>query len=76
MFSWQFPEGTKVEFFGGRRGVSSAVVKAGWFCPLLHVASIERSIEFYKLLGFEVIDTDGCQPHLNAWLKRIDRCES
>ena len=30
--------------------------------PLLHVAEIERSIRFYQLLGFVVIDTDRCTP--------------
>jgi hypothetical protein len=40
--------------------------------PLLHVAEIERSIRFYELLGFVVIDTDRCTPlgwarlHCNA----------
>jgi hypothetical protein len=29
---------------------------------MLHVASVERSIEFYKLLGFRLIDTEGCGP--------------
>lgn len=37
-------------------------VKAGWSTPLLHVRSIERSIPFYERLGFEVIDTDRCDP--------------
>lgn len=36
--------------------------RAGWFTPLLHVASIERSIAFYERLGFEVVDTDRCEP--------------
>ena len=30
--------------------------------PLLFVAEIERSIAFYELLGFRLIDDDGCQP--------------
>src|SRR4051812_27524640 len=46
----------------------SDVAKAGWFTPLLHVKSIERSLEFYKLLGFEVIDTDRCQPQV-GWAR-------
>ena len=33
--------------------------KAGWFTPMLLAASIERSIEFYRKLGFELIDTEG-----------------
>ena len=36
--------------------------KAGYFTPMLHVAEIERSIRFYELLGFELIDTDRCTP--------------
>lgn len=36
--------------------------KAGYSTPMLHVASIERSIHFYELLGFATIDTDGCDP--------------
>jgi catechol 2,3-dioxygenase-like lactoylglutathione lyase family enzyme len=38
------------------------MLKAGWFTPMLHVGSIERSIEFYERLGFELIDTDHCVP--------------
>jgi catechol 2,3-dioxygenase-like lactoylglutathione lyase family enzyme len=37
-------------------------VKAGWSTPMLHVNSIEESIKFYERLGFEVIDTDRCEP--------------
>jgi catechol 2,3-dioxygenase-like lactoylglutathione lyase family enzyme len=37
-------------------------VKACYSTPLLHVAEIERSLKFYALLGFETVDTDGCQP--------------
>ena len=33
--------------------------KAGWSTPMLHVASVERSLRFYELLGFETIDTEG-----------------
>jgi len=36
--------------------------KAGWWTPMLHVKSIERSIPFYEQLGFELIDTDRCEP--------------
>ncbi len=36
--------------------------RAGWVTPLLHVADVERSIAFYTLLGFEVVDTDRCEP--------------
>ena len=37
--------------------------KAGWSAPMLHVAEVERSIRFYRLLGFELVDVeaeDGC----------------
>ena len=37
-------------------------VKAGYSTPMLRVAEIERSIRFYELLGFSVIDTEGCGP--------------
>ena len=37
-------------------------VKAGWCTPLLHVADVRRSIQFYEMLGFELIDDDGCDP--------------
>jgi len=37
-------------------------IKAGYSTPILHVADIERSICFYELLGFELIDTDDCKP--------------
>lgn len=33
--------------------------KAGWCTPMLHVAEVERSIRFYRLLGFELVDVDG-----------------
>ncbi len=33
--------------------------KAGWSTPMLHVSDISRSIRFYELLGFELIDTEG-----------------
>jgi catechol 2,3-dioxygenase-like lactoylglutathione lyase family enzyme len=35
---------------------------AGWCTPLLHVADVRRSIQFYEMLGFELIDDDGCEP--------------
>jgi len=37
-------------------------VKAGYSTPILHVAEIEKSIQFYEWLGFDTIDTDGCVP--------------
>jgi catechol 2,3-dioxygenase-like lactoylglutathione lyase family enzyme len=33
--------------------------KAGYVTPMLHVADIARSLRFYQLLGFEVIDVAG-----------------
>src|SRR5262245_16465243 len=33
--------------------------KAGWSTPMLHVADVERSIRFYKLLGFTLVDVEG-----------------
>lgn len=36
--------------------------RAGWYTPMLGVREIERSIPFYELLGFELIDTDRCEP--------------
>ena len=29
---------------------------------MLHVADVERSIQFYELLGFTTVDTDRCTP--------------
>jgi catechol 2,3-dioxygenase-like lactoylglutathione lyase family enzyme len=33
--------------------------KAGWCTPMLHVAEVERSIRFYRQLGFELVDVEG-----------------
>jgi catechol 2,3-dioxygenase-like lactoylglutathione lyase family enzyme len=33
--------------------------KAGYSTPILHAADISRSMQFYRLLGFETVDTDG-----------------
>jgi catechol 2,3-dioxygenase-like lactoylglutathione lyase family enzyme len=33
--------------------------KAGYSTPMLHVADVARSIRFYQLLGFELIDIEG-----------------
>jgi catechol-2,3-dioxygenase len=38
------------------------MVKAGWVTAMLHVASVEASIKFYELIGFKLIDVDGCGP--------------
>jgi hypothetical protein len=45
-------------------GVSSLTmsVKAGWVTAMLHVRSVEKSIEFYRLLGFKLIDIEGHNP--------------
>jgi hypothetical protein len=40
--------------------------KAGYSTPMLNVASIEDSLRFYNLLGFETIATDGKDPILWA----------
>ena len=34
-------------------------LKAGWYTPMLHVNSVEESIRFYSLLGFEIVDKMG-----------------
>jgi catechol 2,3-dioxygenase-like lactoylglutathione lyase family enzyme len=33
--------------------------KVGYSTPMLHVAEVEKSIEFYQRLGFELIDSEG-----------------
>ena len=42
--------------------------KAGYYTPLLHVKSIEDSMRFYALLGFETIDQMGEPGHL-GWAR-------
>jgi Glyoxalase/Bleomycin resistance protein/Dioxygenase superfamily len=37
-------------------------VKATYSTPMLHVMEIERSLDFYELLGFVTVDTDGGKP--------------
>jgi catechol 2,3-dioxygenase-like lactoylglutathione lyase family enzyme len=52
--------GARVEKKGDRKVQSTAMVpKAGYFTPLLHVMDVRRSIRFYELLGFELIDLEG-----------------
>jgi catechol 2,3-dioxygenase-like lactoylglutathione lyase family enzyme len=34
--------------------------KAGWITPMLHVRNVQRSIDFYRLIGFQLIDVEGC----------------
>ena len=43
-------------------------VKAGYVTPMLHVQSVEDSIRFYTLLGFETIDQMGERGHL-GWAR-------
>ncbi len=38
---------------------ASMTVKAGYYTPMLHVKSIEESMRFYSLLGFETVDEMG-----------------
>src|SRR5688500_2179374 len=47
---------TRGELVGDPR---SMTVKAGYSTPLLHDADIARSIRFYELLGYKVVDTEG-----------------
>lgn len=44
------------------------VAKAGYFTPLLHVMDVRRSIRFYELLGFELIDLEG-PPECPGWAR-------
>ncbi len=37
-------------------------VKASFSTPMLHVMEIERSLDFYELLGFVTVDTDRGKP--------------
>ncbi len=37
-------------------------VKAGYSTPMLHVTDVEKSIAFYELLGFTLVDTEGKPP--------------
>jgi hypothetical protein len=54
---------------GSLRIQSRAMVpKAGYFTPLLHVMDVRRSIRFYELLGFELIDLEGT-PECPGWAR-------
>jgi catechol 2,3-dioxygenase-like lactoylglutathione lyase family enzyme len=44
------------------------VPKAGYCTPMLHVADVARSIRFYELLGFDLIDTQG-EDGLIGWAR-------
>lgn len=41
--------------------------RAGWYTPMLRVREIERSIPFYRLLGFELVDAIGGLAY--GWLR-------
>ncbi len=43
-------------------------VKAGYCTPMLHVRSVEESMRFYALLGFETVDQMGEPGHL-GWAR-------
>ena len=43
--------------------------KAGWSTPMLHVAEVERSIRFYRRLGFELVDVEGGDGCPLAWAR-------
>ena len=43
--------------------------RAGWSTPMLHVAEVERSIRFYRLLGFELVDVEGQQGGPLGWAR-------
>ncbi len=43
--------------------------KAGWSTPMLHAAEIERSIRFYRLLGFDLVDVDGESGRPLGWAR-------
>ena len=43
-------------------------VKAGFSTPLLQVADVERSLRFYALLGFEIVDVEG-DPGSLGWAR-------
>ena len=47
-------------------------MKAGWSTPMLHVGSVERSIAFYRLLGFDLVDVEGPQGCLGWARMRTD----
>ncbi|TAN24663.1 MAG: hypothetical protein EPN33_02555 [Acidobacteria bacterium] len=41
---------------------------AGWHTPMLHVRSVEASLAFYALLGFELVDKIGA-PQCLSWAR-------
>ncbi|HEX2833160.1 MAG TPA: VOC family protein [Thermoanaerobaculia bacterium] len=43
--------------------------KAGYSTPMLTVADVERSIAFYELLGFELVDDDGAPGCPIGWAR-------
>jgi hypothetical protein len=61
--------GTKLWRVGGAVVQSAGMVpKAGYSTPLLHVMEVRRSIRFYELLGFELIDLEG-DPACPGWAR-------
>src|SRR4051812_41877035 len=44
-------------------------VKAGWCTPMLHAADVARSVAFYRLLGFELVDVEGEPGCPLAWAR-------
>jgi catechol 2,3-dioxygenase-like lactoylglutathione lyase family enzyme len=44
------------------------VAKAAYLTPMLHVTDIRRSIEFYRLLGLELMDYEG-DPSCPGWAR-------
>ena len=43
--------------------------RAGWCTPMLHVSEVERSIRFYRLTGFELVDVEGEEGYPLAWAR-------
>jgi catechol 2,3-dioxygenase-like lactoylglutathione lyase family enzyme len=43
--------------------------RAGWCTPMLHVADVERSIRFYRLLGLELVDIEGVEGCPPGWAR-------
>src|ERR1700755_1547269 len=54
---------------GSTAGVSTKAIALTGFVPMIHVADVERSIEFYRQLGFEVGNSvPPVRPKHWAWL--------
>lgn len=48
--------------------MTSMIPSAAYLTPMLHVADIRRSIDFYRLLGLELMDYDG-DPSCPGWAR-------